>query len=91
MAAPPFDAGELHRTSNDASEPVTETSKGTDGADASVVPETRGEDSALVPPEFVALTAIQYVVTLLRPLISHVRMGSVAVQVENAETSESVA
>ena len=61
------------------------------GANGTVVPDTRGEDSALVPSAFVALTAIQYVVTLLRPLISHVRMGSVAVQVENAETSESVA
>jgi hypothetical protein len=58
MAAPPFDAGALHLTINEASEPVTETSRGTDGADASVVPDTRAE-SSLVPPEFVALTAIQ--------------------------------
>ena len=90
MAAPPFDAGALHRTSNDASEPVTETSKGTDGADASVVPETR-VDSALVPLEFVALTAIQYVVTLLRPLIAHVRVGAVAAQVATAEPPDAAA
>ena len=91
MAAPPFDAGALHRTSNDASEPVTETSNGTDGADASVVTDTRGEDSALVPPEFVALTAIQYVVTLLRPLIVHVRGGAVSVQVATADPPDDAA
>lgn len=84
MAAPPFDAGALHRTSNDASEPVTETSKGTDGAAASVVPDARVE-SAPLPPELVALTATQYVVTLLNPGIAQVTAGAVAVQEATAK------
>ena len=61
------------------------------GANGTVVPDTRGEDSALVPLTFVALTAIQYVVPSLRPVMVQVTADPVGVQVANAGTPNSVA